>query len=186
MAAYQSSSGPVQVIPPGLLGFLQLKNSGVNPQQLQNGYTPTLDMLHWLLRGREEIMGTVANPCSVAIANGVVGNFQVFTTNSIQVPDDEWWYVHDYAVYTDALLAATSIVQFTCAVQSTTAGQIGKLYGTSQSLLAGSAAGRIGMAQAHDFFVASGSFLGFAPSVNEVAAGNITYQGTVRFTRLPN
>lgn len=78
-------SAPVQLIPPGLLGALQLKTGGRNPTSLGDAYVPTIDCLDWLLNAKQEFLIDVSS-----IATGPI--FQGLPT--LVVPDREWWYVH--------------------------------------------------------------------------------------------
>jgi len=87
--------GPIQVIPPGLLGLLQLKADGRSVSKLGDTCIPSLEMLGFWLRSKMQATFTssTANP-----AAAIYQVFQPFTTNPVVVPDGQWWYVHDYAV----------------------------------------------------------------------------------------
>lgn len=84
-------SGPINLIPPGVLGFLQLKNFGKNPTEFPEVLAPTFDLLKWYLSGESRQMA--ATDTSLAMATNV-GGFQRLTTAPIIVPATEWWYVH--------------------------------------------------------------------------------------------
>jgi hypothetical protein len=85
--------GPVQVIPPGLMGYFNLKNHGQNPDVLQGFYQPVLESRDWLLAAnleqvqgyRELGTGTFVNFFSPPQPNG----------QPIVVPPNEFWFVWD-------------------------------------------------------------------------------------------
>lgn len=80
--------GPLQTIPPGLLGMLQLKNLGQAPQTLDDSVIPGIDLTEWyMVQNRETLLGTRAP------ANNDQANFWAMTTNPLTVPDREFWYV---------------------------------------------------------------------------------------------
>lgn len=81
------NSGPIQQIPQGLLGFLQLKNRGQNPSELPDVLSPGFELSNWYLETGAEI---VVQDAPVAVAVG--------TINLITVPNDQWWLVHDFFV----------------------------------------------------------------------------------------
>lgn len=173
-------SKPIQLIPPGLLGLLQLKNNGKNPQELPDQVQAIMEMRDWYMECNHE---TVVQ--TVDVANGAVG-FTAYTTPII-VPATEYWFVEDYTVQTNTALIATSVVSFAAAWRIVTGAVFSQFgVGTPQQLLTGVAAGRGGFAFSdRGFFLPTGAELGIRVMANEVAAGNITYQGSVRITRLP-
>lgn len=181
MAAAREDSGPIQLIPPGLLGFLQVKNQGRNPQLLPNTLQPTMDLLTWLMEARAET--TVA---TVDVAPAAIGFTPYTTPAAVVVPSEEYWYVHDYTIQNNTALIATSTVSFACAWRIVTGALFSQFgVGVPQPLLNGVAGGRGGFAFAEfPFFLPPGAEMGIRVIANEAAA-NITYQGNVRFTRLP-
>lgn len=84
-------SGPVQLIPPGLLSFFGVKTLGRNPDQLIDNYQPSVEMLDWL-------MGSQAREANVATLTVAAGGFQGFSAQPIVVPALEWWWLSDYTV----------------------------------------------------------------------------------------
>jgi len=94
------NTGPIQVIPAGLLGLLDLKNRGIVPDVLMGTVQPIVDMEGFWLRARRE---------PVDLGNGWVWpgglHLEVLTTT----PQNEWWYVHDWKIdvnSTDTILGA--------------------------------------------------------------------------------
>jgi len=102
-------SGPVQVIPPGLLGMLQLKNVGQLPDLLQGNIQPTLELRDWMLHANEEYQ--------LASLNQALGTYDstMFSMNTpVIIPQGQWWYVHNITAYlvlgnTDTLNGGFSI-----------------------------------------------------------------------------
>lgn len=93
---------PIQQLPGGLLGFLQLKNAGRNPTEVNSLLQMTMDLRDWYLQtNMESVVGTDA-----AIA--AVGSAFYLT-----VPDGEFWCVHD-CVLSINLAAAATIVCAPC------------------------------------------------------------------------
>lgn len=87
-------SKPVQIIPPGLLGMLQLKNMGRLPDTLMGEYQPTIDMREWLMVANREYLQAVAN---IPIGSDLSTTFWAFNNpGPIIIPDNEWWYVWSY------------------------------------------------------------------------------------------
>ncbi len=89
-------SGPIQLIPPGLLGLLQIKSpAGQNPNVLNADVQPTLEMLDLYLRTNQEVWGSNSG---VTVAVSAPATVVQFSPNAIVVPAQEWWYVHHYSV----------------------------------------------------------------------------------------
>jgi len=91
------NAGP---LPPGLLGFLQLKNSGRLPDFFGDVLTPTMDLRDWYLQAelREGIF-------TDSIVGDGVSQYVVFAPN-----DPEAWYVHQVSVITDAMASTDTLV----------------------------------------------------------------------------
>lgn len=172
-------SRPIQVIPPGLLGFLQLKNSGKSPVEFPEVLQPVIELRDWYFEARAE--QTIA---TVSVANGG-SNFATFATPAI-VPAEEYWAVLDFSAICP-LLATTTVVSFVPAWRIVTGVSFSQFsVGVPQPLLAGTAAGRVGCAYMdRPFFVPPGAELGLRIMANEIAAGTVDYQAQFRFVRLP-
>lgn len=176
--------GPIQVIPPGLLGFLQLKTSGKNPEFLDDTISPTLDVTDWYFQASLLDFTQAVATAARALANGVTG-IQLFSPNSIDVPQQENWWVEEYTIFA-AVPAATDTCQFSCMYRTPNVGSTNPyVLGDPSPLLTGvAAAARINVARARQFFAPAGCSLGMFVLANETAA-TITYNGFVRFARLP-
>lgn len=89
-------AGPIQTIPQGLLGLLQLKETGHNPDVLNQQVSPNLDIglmyLERVMQTEAQLFGGV--PQTTAIANAQHGfiQFQVAGV-AAQIPNNETWFV---------------------------------------------------------------------------------------------
>lgn len=96
-------SGPIQQIPSGLLGFLQLKNNGANPSQLLDEVAPTLDWSRWTLE-------TAAVNYALGTAVGLLGlGLSTLNITPIVVPAREWWWCSSISVGLTAPGAADQV-----------------------------------------------------------------------------
>lgn len=171
-------SRPIQVIPPGLLGFFQLKNTGRNPDTMPGALDLSFDVRDWYFEARLEDAGAQG---TVAKATGQSGMFG-FTTNPIIVPQDEAWWVRSYTVDTPALAAGDNVT-FAPAYQSGIAGTYHALP-SSPSFASVSGVNTRGIVTAEGFFLGPGMELGVY-ILGITAAATITFQGRVRVARLP-
>lgn len=78
-------SHPIQTQPIGLLGFLQLKNSGQNPSILPDEVQCVLELRDWYFEGDVRIRGGLA----AAVASGTLG----LVLTATQVPQGEQWAI---------------------------------------------------------------------------------------------
>jgi len=169
-------SGPIQIIPPGLLGMLQLKSPmGVNPSVLNNDVQPSLDMAGWWLRAQRETF--LLAGMSAVVAVGATA-FAVWPTGPV-VPTNEWWYVHNASlrITTGAgTLTAGSRIAFQ---QSSVAGIF---YPVGEQMRA-LAANDIAVATTEDFWVPPGSQIGYLLAGG--AGANVTVNSDgLAFSRL--
>lgn len=81
-------SKPVQIIPPGLLGFLGVKNMGQLPDTLLGEYSPSIETGEWLMAANRT---TISN--ANALGAGTFSTAELAGGNPITIPDREWWYV---------------------------------------------------------------------------------------------
>lgn len=170
MKAFEPS-GPIQVIPPGLLGLLQLKSPmGVNPSVLNNDVQPVIDLEKWWMRAREEYidLATATNPYAPATYHSLVA----FGANSPTVPNNEWWYVRNLSgrVYS----SGAGTVTRGCRVGYLTP-NIGNvlLFGDPMEAIA---AGGSDTSLARDFWAPPGSIFGIYLTI--VAVANVTLNFT--------
>lgn len=173
-------SGSIQVIAPGLLGFLQIKSAGQNPSGLLDDIRPTVEMRDWLFEARTELIREV-----VAYGAGPLNGFQPYTT--MTVPQREWWYVTQLTFSTEGnpLAGAGDAIVMVPAMRpepSLTNGiVVCPPYGNPSSFgqLTAPIQGSGG------FFAPPGSVLGVYLVRYAVALG-ASIAGMLRFTRLPD
>jgi hypothetical protein len=171
--------GPLQVLPQGLLGFLNIKNNGLNPEWLRNSVQPVLDLQQWWFNTQASDLGSGA---TVLVADNGTG-FNSFTTPQVAVPNGEFWFVTDCTIRTGAL-AATDACSFSVGYilppSPFTTFQLGVR--TSASGAAGVASQ--GIASARMFWLPPGAVLAVANETNESAGAGITYTLNIRGSRL--
>ena len=98
-------SGPIQVIPPGFLGLLNLKNLGRLPDTLQGTVQPTVDLEAWWLRA------TAQDQPQAAQTAVTTGASVVSFATPVVVPDDETWWVESVMLDTFIPAAAGNLVE---------------------------------------------------------------------------
>lgn len=81
-------SRPIQVFPSGLLGFLQMKNSGQNPAALPDTLQAVLELREWLWETLSQVV--FVSSATLIPAATVAGNFTMLT-----VPPGEYWALLD-------------------------------------------------------------------------------------------
>lgn len=87
MATY----GPIQVIPPGLLGFLQLKTGGLNPTELNGLLQPTLQLRDWMF------LATAESLTNSQAGVGIGSAWAPLFGGGIVVPQGEAWWVEFFS-----------------------------------------------------------------------------------------
>jgi hypothetical protein len=98
-------SGPIQTLPLGLLGLLQLKSGGSNPSQLADTVSPTYDLGKFYENNQSLLCATLfgGTPALTTNARGAPV-FQVGGVN-ITVPQKELWYVQEWTISCNLLAA---------------------------------------------------------------------------------
>jgi len=91
------ASGPIQSSPRGLLGLLQLKNVGQNPELLLDAVQPVLEMRELYISGLLELVAVAATAAAVG------------PNNVISVPNNETWFIRTVCATTEVLGAAEAI-----------------------------------------------------------------------------
>ena len=101
-------TGAVQLIPPGLLGYLGIKNQGQNPSDLLSTVQPTLDLRDWWFQARLDSAPSGAFSRASAIVTASVG-FKQFDVQPLQVPQGQIWYITDFTGIANIATPADSI-----------------------------------------------------------------------------
>lgn len=185
-------SKPVQVIPPGLLGFLQLKVGGLNPDTLLGELRGILDLTEWYFQARYEepqgAGGTLASGPFVTGAAALGYNDWATvggTAGPLTVPNGEAWMVGEYTmVYSCGAVAGDTALAVPC--MKTPASSVPVMLANPTLSLTGSAtkARSVPVRSIGRFFAPAGSSLGFWIADNISPAGGILYNGQIRFARL--
>lgn len=171
--------GTIQVIPQGLLGFFQLKNGGRNPGTLTEVLSGTLDLRDWYFNSQREVWSTY----TVSVASGITG-FQSFTTpGALVVPDNEFWYVHNYTIFSNQLAAGDSFTGFAPAYRDVPGSATTFIVGDFQN--ASGVNTRPTAFAAQGFWLTPGQELGFWLQINTLALAK-TVTSQLQITRLPN
>lgn len=113
--------GPIQLIPPGLMGLLQLKQTGELPGDLARVVAGVIELRDWYLTARRvdnvQLYGGVAQ--TLAIATGAIGATAITTA----VPQTQLWWVEQYTVVVTPTGAevATDLIRFAAALLGSSA-----------------------------------------------------------------
>lgn len=182
-----SQFGPIQVIPPGLLSFFQLKSLGQNPDTIDSNLSPSLELRDWYMQARNvdwlNQVGAGSAPTRT-LGDGVT-QFRAFSPNDIQVPSNEIWWIENFTVVAQ-LPNATDTAQFSC-------GYVRPIVGNQSPYVTGPVVGpmtgvagknRVLMAGSGGYWVPGGSSLGMVVMINETA-GTILYAGYLRYVAIP-
>jgi hypothetical protein len=177
--------GPIQVIPPGLVGLLQLKQLGRLPDNLLGDVNPVLELRDWYMEARRVSTVTLFGgfPATAAITTGGV-NFKSMLIGGVNaaVPQGQIWYVEEFTVSGSIATAADSI-SFAAAMSQSPLTDI-QLVGppyidviTARARAAAAKADRGYWARPGDTF---GAFV-----VDVLSVGGITLVATLRATICP-
>jgi len=98
-------SGPIQTIPQGLLGLLQLKQLGKNPFDLTDSVQSILDIFPLYVQRLSNSTTLIVGSDSLALATGNIGN-RTFVT---AVPQGQAWYIERMSI--DATMAAADFIR---------------------------------------------------------------------------
>jgi hypothetical protein len=178
-------AGPIQVIPQGLLGLLNLKQTGKNPDQLLEQVQPTFDLTGMyeqrLIQTELGLFGGSATTAALVTGNKgsnaiTVGGVQV------QVPLNEMWWVEQCALATVTVAAADTII----AGVLTSSNQGGASYITPvyQDVVTARARSFVTPPMTRPLFVGPGT--GFLCWVLDIlSVGGITLSLSMRAVRIP-
>lgn len=174
-------SGPIQTLPRGLLGFMQLKNSGRYPSEVSSTLGLSLELFDWYMEANAENLPLAS---TAAIGPGAVG-FVPWTVNPIVVPDNEMWFVTAYSGGVVGLIATDSIafiLGYTNPVGGAPLGLV--IGGERQGAITGAANTRQGRAFWNGFFAPPGCTFGISLQQIDTAA-TLAFGGYMRRVRLP-
>lgn len=87
--------GPIQTLPAGLTSLLNLKTLGRVPDELAGFYQPTIEAMELLMNYRCRTNEGVVHGRTLITGEN---SFRTFSPNTIDVPDSEWWFFHEYGV----------------------------------------------------------------------------------------
>lgn len=174
--------GPIQVLPRGLTGLLQLKTLGRVPDELAGFVQPAMDIGAYYLAAAALVDVVIHG---INIGPGAAGP-SPFSPGNIVVPNDEVWYVHQYSV--EVLLpvgAAEAARNVQPIMYLTSVGTIRWVGLTEQSITVtgNAAAARGGVITARDFWAPPGAQLGFYSGGTE-SASTIAFNGQVYKTAM--
>jgi len=176
-------SGPIQLIPPGLLGLLQIKSpAGQNPNVLNADVQPVMDIHEYWLRANRQVW---ALNSGITLAAGTYNTFTALSPNGIDCPQNQWWYVHSVTM-TFTVGAASSYVMGNLAMRWNSVGTIRwrTLGAPSRPGTLTSADGEIAY-RAEDFWMPPGSSLGVNVGIIAGAAGLAIDLRGMDYTILP-
>lgn len=176
-------SGEIQLIPPGLLGLMGVKNFGNNPSRLAEAYAPVLPMIPWAFHAKTEWQtGGTANQAAQLV--GFV-DFSTQIGATWAVPSNEWWYVEYMEVTMTGGAAADVCTGLVPAFQMKGTGGINfetALVPPTNFTNTGTIANRY-FSSARDFWLPPGAILGCL--LNRVFAAVGAISSGIQFTRLP-
>lgn len=166
-------SGPIQVIPPGLLGFLQLKNAGTNPREFPEVLQPVMELREWYLQAFAR-NHTVIDSVTVGAASD---GFAIFPT--LITGDSVAWWVQHFSIRAE--LSAGSNAKIKPAYDNPVGGASRFLYllGDDDE---GQTPDNIAVFARQPFFLPPNSELGVYVQRNLASQEFVAY---VRYTELP-
>jgi hypothetical protein len=173
-------SGPIQVLPAGLLGFLQLKSpAGRNPDVLTGEVQPGLEMLDFYVN--QQSIHAVQGGKTIGLGTGS-GN-QIFDTPSIVVPLDEFWFVRYFTVQMSPLTAGDILQGFAPMAYLDPNAPSARFHLLAQPIY-GRPTGGIPVSTAFDFWVPPGTQFGaYIDTYTFAAAEGVV--GDMFFARFP-
>jgi len=155
-----ADSGPIQTIPRGLLGLLNLKNVGRLPDVLHGTVQPTIDLTAWWMNALAELDTNIHSNVLSSMGHTMMN----FAVNPLVVPNNEVWWVNTYSVEVQLAAGAAELAEnIAPLLLINTAGVPRWISLTDTSLtVRGDAAGVAGgVISARGFLAPPGSQLGF-------------------------
>lgn len=108
--------GPIQIVPPGLVGLLQLKQLGRLPDKLADTVAGVIELRDWYLTSRRvDNLALLGGTPIFNAATGVTGNHTFSSAGPLAVvPQNQLWYVEQMMVdcVNTAAMVATDVVRF--------------------------------------------------------------------------
>lgn len=178
--------GPVQLIPPGLTGLLQLKQFGQVPGTLDLNVNPVIELRDWYMQARrvDEFALYGGFPATTVLTTGTGRGVYTFVPPGggiASVPQNQTWYVEMLTVFTGTNTAG-DVLSFAPGIgnnQGSSFQQVGPQY-TDTSV----ARQRNCFANAsRGFWAAPGDL--FLLMVNDILTAGATFQLRLRATVLP-
>jgi hypothetical protein len=180
-----SSLGPLQVIPPGLLGFFQLKSAGVLPSLLSYEVQPSLEMRDWYFQARQqdEISFFGAVPISNSLTTGSQGAQGFSAGVTPQVPRGQYWYVTEATAGVTAFIAAADTIRVALMTFNALGGNT-ILRGPDYNDLITARTRSVQCRNDHPFWLGPGDTFGLMV-YDILSVAGITFNLRLRFTPLP-
>lgn len=181
-------AGQVQVVPQSLLGFLQIKSQGENPNRLLTDITPTVDLTEWWRQARIEDTPSLFPGGEPQIVRNTPSAFIQLQSGGVGcvVPPGQWWYV-DQLMILIAFGAAADYARFQGAVNTFSAGAPNQWYSVTPEFNDVVTA-RVRVAQTppmlRGFWAPPGTQFGVTV-FDAATAGNLTFAMNIRAVRLP-
>lgn len=178
---------PIQLIPPGLLGLLQLKQEGRGIVELPDVLQGVLELRDWILQARAVWSG---DEHSIVLNAAGRDTFETFT-NPFGPSNSEWRYVHEYTIIATPVPAGgtAEIASFAPMMVAQNIGTLRPVC-VGQPFVWGTGAPQLVQSQvivsARNFFMPAGAVLGFAYGIVLTGAGTVDVSAFVRYTPLPN
>lgn len=158
-------TGPIQSPALGFLSVLNLKNKGLLPDVLIGKLQPVIDLGGYFLRG-----GLSNGPAVQRIqAPGVVTNFVPFTV-TLQVPDNETWYVEAATLRAIAAAGGNTCNEYSFGYQLTGGINPWFIMSGANSIDATKTSSTV---SAQGFWLPPGAVLGLF--IGTVGVGNVTF-----------
>src|SRR5512139_2592063 len=173
-------SGPIQILPAGLLGFLQLKSpAGRNPEVLNGDVQPTFDVQRLYLN--QQAIHATQGGYGLGAGSGS-GNL-LFNSPAITVPLNEWWFCHYFTVQTSPLSAGDIFAGLTPMAYLDPNAPSARFHLLTQPVY-GRPTGGFAVNACRDFWLPPGAGLGaYVDSYTVAAAESVV--GDLFYSRLP-
>lgn len=175
--------GPIQTLPRGLTGLLNLKVLGRVPDELLGTVQPTVDIEPYWMNYRAVTNESLVHGRTLTTQGG---GALTFSPGNITVPDGEIWYVHHYGVDTVLTAAAGQVVERVqpCIIYNLVGTIVHVPVGTTETLSSSATVSVSATVGAHDFWLPPGASLGFYVGSVTSAAG-AAFTGRYQVTKMP-